>query len=42
MIDVESGMVIKSVDTSRKIKSTEDWAASTNNVAFRLVSKNSK
>lgn len=42
MIDVESGMVIKSVDTSRNIKSPEDWAAITNNVAFRLVSKNSK
>lgn len=42
MIDVESGLVIKSADTSRQIKSTEDWAAITNNVAYRLVSKNSK
>lgn len=42
MIDVESGMIIKSADTSRKIKSIDDWAAMTNNVAYRLVSKNSK
>lgn len=42
MIDVESGLVIKSVDTSRKIRSTEDWIALTNNVAFRLVSAKSK
>jgi len=42
MIDVESGLVVKSADTSRRIKSAEDWAAITNNVAFRLVSKNSK
>ena len=42
MIDVESGMVIKSADTSRKIKTAEDWGALTNNVAYRLVSKNSK
>lgn len=42
MIDVESGMVVKSADTSRKLKSVEDWGALTNNVAFRLVSKNSK
>lgn len=42
MIDVESGMVIKSADTSRKIESLEDWVAITNNVAFRLVSRNSK
>ena len=42
MIDVESGMVIKSADTSRKLKSVDDWGALANNVAFRLVSKNSK
>lgn len=42
MIDVESGMIIKSADISRQINSTEDWVAITNNVAFRLVSKNSK
>lgn len=42
MIDVETGMVIKSADNSRKIESTEDWTAITNNVAFRLVSKDSK
>lgn len=42
MIDVESGMVIKSADTSRTIKSPEDWGALTNNVAYRLVSKYSK
>ena len=42
MIDVETGMVVKSVDTSRKIKSVDDWTAITNNVAFRLISKKSK
>ncbi|MBP3356691.1 MAG: hypothetical protein J6K95_05985 [Rikenellaceae bacterium] len=42
MIDVEGGLIIKSADTSRKIESAEDWAAVANNVAFRLVSKNSK
>ena len=42
MIDVESGLVIKSADMNRKINSPEDWVAITNNVAFRLVSKNSK
>lgn len=42
MIDVEGGLIIKSADTSRKVRSAEDWAAIANNVAFRLVSKNSK
>ena len=41
-IDVESGMVMKSADTNRTIKSTEDWSAMVNNVAFRLVSRTSK
>lgn len=42
MIDVESGLIIKSADTSREIKSSEDWTAMANNVAFRLVSAKSK
>lgn len=42
MIDVETGMVIKSADSNRTINSSEDWVAIVNNVAFRLVSKNSK
>lgn len=42
LIDVESGMVMKSADTNRTIKSTEDWSAMVNNVAFRLVSRASK
>ena len=37
MIDTESGLVIKSVDTSRKVSSIEDWIAMTNNVAFRII-----
>lgn len=42
MINVENGLVIKSVDTSRTVKSIEDWIAMTNNVAYRLVSAQSK
>lgn len=42
LIDVESGMVMKSADTNRTIKSTEDWSAMVNNVAFRLISRTSK
>ncbi len=42
MIDVESGLVIKSADISRKVQSSESWIAMTNNVAFRLVSAKSK
>lgn len=42
IIDVENSTIIKSVDTSRKIKSAEDWEAITNNVAFRLISTKSK
>lgn len=42
MIDVEGALIIKSADTNRKIKSTEDWVKITNNVAFRLVSEKSK
>lgn len=41
LIDVENGLVIKSVDSSRKINSTEDWILLTNNVAYRLVSAKS-
>lgn len=41
MIDVESGLVIKSADISRKVQSSESWIAMTNNVAFRLVSAKS-
>lgn len=42
MIDVESGLVRKSIDANRKIASTNDLVALTNNVAFRLISKTSK
>lgn len=42
LIDVESGLVIKSVDTSRQIKNIEDWINITNNVCYRLVSEKSK
>ncbi len=42
MVDVESGLIIKSTDTSREITSANDWIAITNNVAFRLVSVKSK
>lgn len=42
LINVESGLVVKSADASREIKSTDDLVALTNNVAFRLVSKSSK
>lgn len=41
MVDVESGLVVKSADTSRKIQSSEDWIPLTNNVAYRLVSAKS-
>lgn len=41
MIDVESGLVVKSADTGRKIKSSEDWIALVNNVAYRLVTPKS-
>lgn len=41
MIDVESALVAKSVDSSRKIQSLEEWISLTNNVAFRLVSAKS-
>ena len=42
IINVESGMVLKSVDASRKITGTDDLIALTNNVTYRLVSKESK
>ena len=42
MINVESGLVVKSADISRKVRSSEDWIAITNNVSFRLVSAKSK
>ena len=42
LIDVESGMVMKSADTSRTAKSIDDWVAMINNVAFRLVDARSK
>ncbi len=42
LIDVESGLIVKSVDANRKVKSSEEWIALTNNAAFRLISKNSK
>lgn len=42
MIDVEGGLIIKSADASKKIKSTDDWIALVNNVAFRLVSAKTK
>ncbi len=42
IINVESGMVLKSVDATRKITSTDDLIALTNNVTYRLVSKDSK
>lgn len=42
MIDVESGLVVKSADTNREIRSVEDWIALTNNVAYRLVSTKSR
>lgn len=41
LIDVESGRIVKSVDSSRKINSTEDWILLTNNVVYRLVSQKS-
>ena len=37
LIDVENGIVKKSVDASRKVQSAEDWIALTNNVAFRVI-----
>ena len=42
LIDVESGMVLKSVDGNRKITTTNELIALTNNVAYRLMSKDSK
>lgn len=42
LIDVESGMVMKSADASRTVNSIEDWIAMTNNVAYRLTSAKSK
>ncbi len=42
LIDVESGLVVKSVDNNRKIQSLNDWINISNNVAYRLVSEKSK
>ena len=42
LIDVESGMIVKSADTNRTAKSIDDWVAMINNVAFRLVDARSK
>ena len=42
LINVESGLVIKSADGNRLIKTTDDLVALANNVAYRLVSRNSK
>ena len=41
LIDVESGLIVKSVDANRKVESSEEWIALTNNVAFRLISAKS-
>ena len=42
LIDVESGMVLKAVDGSRQISTTNELIALINNVAYRLMTKDSK
>lgn len=42
LINVKTGVISKSVDSSRTISSTEDLIALTNNVAYRLFIQNSK
>ncbi len=42
LIDVESGAIIKAVDTDREVKSTADWIAMANNAAYRLFTPKSK
>lgn len=42
LIDVEKGLVIKSVDGNRMVESADDIVSLTNNVSYRLISKNSK
>ncbi len=42
LLNVESALIVKSADSSRKINSVEDLGALTNNVAYRLVTKGSK
>lgn len=40
LINVQSGEIIKSVDSNREVYSTDDLIALTNNVTYRLVTKN--
>lgn len=42
LIHVETAVVVKSADSNREVKSAEDWGKIANNVAYRLISSNSK